>query len=164
MKISPTINGITKEVELTAEQEDLFRRSPFDVPTGSKYYYIDIDGAVESDICSGYKCDTDMIETANGFNSEQYAERVAKEQLLYRRLCKFAEENNKTKLDWKIFSQPKYFIRWDCDDSIFKIDSNYYYKTQGAVYFDTRETACTAYKSAKPLFDELYSIKAVQNG
>lgn len=87
-----------KEVQLTDEQIKALgietKRNPFDrVAVDDMYYFIshfgDVDGYRQA---SDYEDDA-LFNNSNYFNDEQFANQVALHQLLYRKLLKFAYDN-----------------------------------------------------------------------
>lgn len=138
------ING--KRVELTDEQVKALgikRKNPFEranPDADDKYYYIRVSGDVADYHDVNDNGDRLLYEASNYFNDEQFAEQVALHQLLYRKLLKFAYDNecedtaewNGTNMHW--------FIRWSCDAGNFIIFNEYCYKGQ-EVYFSSDEAA-----------------------
>ena len=148
------ING--KKMKLTEEQLKLLGlkiNNPFmRVTENDKYFAIEGDGVIAAykDTC-GF--DDRRYENANYFNDESFAKQVALHQLLYRKLLKFAYENECED------TQP-----WDGDTLHWYIEYDYeahgffcnrcYRKTFG-VYFSTEECANRAIEEViKPFMKE----------
>ena len=146
------ING--KKIELTEKQikalgfeirKPLFER----VTDGGPYYFISCYGDIDADS----REDDRLFDNVNYFNDEYFANQVALHQLLYRKLLKFAYENDCEDREWGT----KYEhcrIYYDTDSNKFGIDVNDAFKYQG-VYFSTREGAWRAIEEViKPFMKE----------
>ena len=98
-EIKLTIDG--KEVQLTDEQlrmlgivPDKKRKNPFErVVDDEMYYFINYYGDVDWHREANDSEDGTLFNVANYFNNEQFAKQVALHQLLYRKLLKFAYDN-----------------------------------------------------------------------
>ena len=148
-EIKLTIDG--KEVQLTDEQLKMLgiepekkRKNPFDrVAKDEVYFQIGIDGDVFSLYEYGTTSDEDSVLCVNYFNDEAFAKQVALHQLLYRKLLKYAYDNefedeewNGTKMHAYIiynFTRKDYDIRWTRNE-----------KEPGTVYFKTPMMATAA--------------------
>ena len=151
-EVKLTIDG--KEVPLTDEQLKLLglevKRPVFDkVTDGGPYYFIDCYGDIDADS----REDDKLFDNVNYFNDEYFANQVALHQLLYRKLLKFAYENDCEDREWGT----KYEhcrIYYDTDSDKFGIDINDAFKYQG-VYFSTRQGAKRAIEEVvKPFMKE----------
>ena len=132
------ING--KKIELTEKQikalgfeirKPLFER----VTDGGPYYFISCYGDIDADS----REDDRLFDNVNYFNDEYFANQVALHQLLYRKLLKFAYENDCEDREWGT-KYEHWRIYYDTDSDKFDIDVNDAFKYQG-VYFSTREGA-----------------------
>ena len=93
------ING--KKAELTEEQLAMLglnagakRANPFErVAKGGVYFFVDLFGYVSSCPEVGDLADADLFDHCNYFNDKALATQVALHQLLYRKLLKFAYDN-----------------------------------------------------------------------
>lgn len=93
------ING--KKIELTEEQlkqlgiePEKKRKNPFErVEKDDKYSYIHVNGDVLNHIEVHDNADRELYNVINYFNDEQFAKQVSLHQLLYRKLLKFAWDN-----------------------------------------------------------------------
>lgn len=136
------ING--KRVELTDEQVKALgikRKNPFErVAKSEKYCYIDALDEVHWFSDGMEQCDDESFECSNYFNDEDFAKQVALHQLLYRKLLKFAYDNEcEDTAEWN-GTNKHWFIRWSCDTGNFIIFNEYCYKGQ-EVYFSSDEAA-----------------------
>ena len=148
-EIKLTIDG--KEVRLTEEQLRLLgidpekkRKNPFDrVAEDEVYFQIGIDGDVFSLYEYGTTSDEDSVLCVNYFNDEAFAKQVALHQLLYRKLLKYAYDNEFEDEEWNgtnmhayiiyNFTRKDYDIRWTRNE-----------KEPGTVYFKTPTRATAA--------------------
>ena len=99
-EVKLTIDG--KEVQLTDEQLKMLgvkvKKNPFDrVSSNGKYYYTIANGIFGGDVsrCVDRNDITDrkLYSNINYFNDKEFAEQVYLHQLLYRKLLKFAYDN-----------------------------------------------------------------------
>ena len=140
------ING--KKIELTEKQIKALgfeaRKNPFlKVAVDNMYYFISHFGDVDGYRQANDGEDDALFSTANYFNDEQFAEQVALHQLLYRKLLKYAYDNefedeewDETKMHAYIiynFTRKDYDIRWTRNE-----------KEPGTVYFKTPTRATAA--------------------
>ena len=104
---------------------------------------------MDTPFCSGHTSDNARLRNLNYFRTKQEAERVAFEQLLYRKLKKFAFENNEKDIDWNDDNQLKYDIWYDYQDK--KLDTGSYEVARdfGQVFFSSEEIAEKAIKEFK---------------
>lgn len=145
-EIKLTIDG--KEVQLTDEQLKMLgietRKNPFDrVDDGGSYYFIDSFDEVICVTDDANHYDDMSFKCANYFNDEAFAKQVVLHQLLYRKLLKYAYDNefedeewNGTKMHAYIiynFTRNDYDIRWTRNE-----------KEPGTVYFKTPTMATAA--------------------
>lgn len=151
-EIKLTIDG--KEVQLTNEQLKTLgievKRPLFDkVNDGGPYYFINCYGDIDADS----REDDRLFDNVNYFNDEYFANQVALHQLLYRKLLKFAYENNCEDREWGT-KHEHWRIYYDTVSDTFDIDVNDAFKYQG-VYFSTREGAERAIEEVvKPFVKE----------
>lgn len=142
-EIKLTIDG--KEVQLTEEQLKLLgfgvRQNPFNrVVTGGVYYNINDYGEVVSLIENTDYTDQYLYDQVNYFNDEALAQQVALHQLLYRKLLKFAYDNDtEGTLEWDA-KNVHYGIFYDCSHKKFILEFAKNYKSD-KVYFSSKEVA-----------------------
>lgn len=152
------ING--KKAELTKEQleklgikvekENSFTRRPY----GEKYYYITNSGKINFYCEDNSNYDTQMFDNVNYFNDKNFAQQVALHQLLYRKLLKYAYENDATDCDWTDSNSKKYFLSKDTVTNEMYIDFNYTLKHSGVVYFNSVKVAKQAIEDVVKTFIE----------
>lgn len=149
------ING--KKMDLTDEQLKQLgievRKNPFErVHVNDEYFSINHYGLTTLHEANDW-CDDSIFEAVNYFNDEAFAKQVALHQLLYRKLLKFAYDNECEDREWGT----KYEhcrIYYDTDSDKFDIDVNDAFKYQG-VYFSTRRGAERAIEEViKPFMKE----------
>lgn len=146
-EIKLTIDG--KEVQLTNEKLKALeieleekRNNPFErVRKGENYFYASYK-SVDTIREANDFTDKDFFENANYFNNSAFAKQVALHQLLYRKLLKYAYDNEFKDEEWGgnnmhayiiyNFTRKDYDVRWTRDE-----------KEPGTVYFKspTRATA-----------------------
>ena len=153
------ING--KKAELTEEQlkalgiePEKKRNNPFErVRRGERYFSADYKDV--SNVWEGNDfMDDDFFESANYFNDKQFAEQVSLHQLLYRKLLKFAYDNDcEDTAEWNVKNK-HYTVAYSFDERCFKPDWFVNYKYTG-VYFSSKEAAERAIKEViKPFMKE----------
>lgn len=147
------ING--KKAELTEEQlkqlgieVEKKRNNPFDKGLADEYYwFIDSVGGIEAD-CRGCGAASMRYSAANFFNDRDFAKQVALHQQLYRKLLKYAYDNNAevTEEDWERNIFDKYLIYYHHELHQFDIDCVGYSQFSGAVHFANEAAAEGAIK------------------
>ena len=150
-EIKVTIDG--KEVRLTAEQVKALKlelllkmksSNPFErVEKYAEYYCIKGTGEIYDYCEDGGSFDSTLYSESNYFNDKNFANQVYLHQLLYRKLLKYAYDNefedeewNGTKMHAYIiynFTRKDYDIRWTRNE-----------KEPGTVYFKTPTRATAA--------------------
>ena len=154
------ING--KKAELTEEQlkalgiePEKKRNNPFErVYKGGKYFFANYRGGTDRIWEGNDFMDDDHFENANYFNDEAVAKQVSLHQLLYRKLLKFAYDNDcEDTAEWNVKNK-HYTIAYSFDERCFKPDWFVNYKYTG-VYFSSKEAAERAIKEViKPFMKE----------
>lgn len=147
-----------KEVKLTEEQlraleikKEEKKKNPFDkVAKGDRYYFIsyfgDVDGYTQADDCE----DDALFNNYNYFNDESFANQVALHQLLYRKLLKFAYDNEFEDTD-KI---SRYYVAYFPKTKAFVVRSDDAFRAPW-VYFSSYEGAMRAITEvAEPFMKE----------
>nr|DAF48967.1 MAG TPA: hypothetical protein [Siphoviridae sp. ctnpt50] len=136
------ING--KRIKLTDEQVEMLgvekRKNPFErVNKDENYYFITSRGAVLNYVYINDMTDRELYHIINYFNDKQFAEQVALHQLLYRKLLKFAYDNEcEDNQIWGGNGIEHWTIRYNFEDRSFEPDWSAEYK-YGGVYFSDRE-------------------------
>ena len=128
-EIKLTIDG--KEVQLTDEQLKVLeieiegkRKNPFErVAKTEMYCYIDSFDEVHCIADDADQDDDRSFKCSNYFNDEQFANQVVLHQLLYRKLLKFAYENECEDREWGT-KYEHWRIYYDTDTDKFDIDVN----------------------------------------
>lgn len=142
-EIKLTIDG--KEIQLTEEQLRMLgiepekkRKNPFErSKCHGSYYYVCEDNDVWSDTDYFVDNDDGRYDAANYFNDRGFAEQIALHQLLYRKLLKFAYDNNCIDTaEWDGYN-PHWAIRYNEDLNKFVSYCQDGYKAQG-VYFSSK--------------------------
>lgn len=141
------ING--KRVELTDEQVKALgikRVNPFKrVEKNNYYYYVRADGHVDGYTNADDALDNEIYTACNHFTDEAFAKQVALHQLFYRKLLKFAYDNNcedTAEWDGEIEHWCIYYgCRSDQFDTTFHTCAHH-----SAVYFSSDDAASRAIK------------------
>lgn len=150
------ING--KKIELTEKQINTLgfkvRKPLFElVDEGKTYYFINRYGALGEYMQQNDSEDDAMFNNVNYFNDEYFAKQVALHQLLYRKLLKFAYENESEDVEWNN-RNGHWHIYYGTANNKFYIEANDTFKHQG-VYFSTRQCAERAIEEViKPFIKE----------
>ena len=141
------ING--KKAELTVEQIKALgievRKNPFErVGKYEGYYCIKETGEIYTYYDDRGSFDNVLYAESNYFNDKNFANQVALHQLLYRKLLKYAYDNEFEDEEWDgtkmhayiiyNFTRKNYDIRWTRND-----------KEPGTVYFKTPTQATAAF-------------------
>lgn len=141
------ING--KRIELTDEQVKVLgieRKNPFErVAKDDMYYFIshfaDVDGYRQAND----REDDSLFNAVNYFNDEAFAKQVALHQLLYRKLLKFAYDNEcEDTAEWNEENQ-HWNIYYNHNQYKFEADNWGTFHRSG-VYFSSEEGAKAAIK------------------
>lgn len=147
-EIKLKING--KEVKLTDDQlkmlgieVDTKRNNPFD-RVNDTYFCITSDNKISFHTDDDGTYDRSLYNTVNYFNDEHFANQVALHQLLYRKLLKFAYDNECVDGEWGEMSD-HYSIFYAHRMHRFMVDVNGECQSDG-VYFSTEEAAERAIK------------------
>ena len=160
-EVKLTIDG--KEVWLTAEQLKALgigveekRKNPFErVPDGEAYYYSTGNGLV----CWLYENHGNIEDynAANHFNDKAFAGQVALHQLLYRKLLKFAYDNEcEDNQIWGGNGIEHWRIGYDIRECVFYADWVSAVK-HNDVYFSTKDGAERAIKEVVEPFVKEHS-------
>ena len=137
------ING--KRVELTPEQVKALgietRKNPFDrVEQFSKYYRITAHSAVDDYVENNDSTDQRLYVNINYFNDKDFANQVALHQLLYRKLLKFAYDNEcEDTAGWDTNNE-HWYILYNSANYKFVTDNHCTFKMT-TVYFSSKEAA-----------------------
>lgn len=139
------ING--KRVELTNEQVKALgietRKNPFDrVAKGEVYSLVGAYGYPVSCHDDCLPCDNNSFLCHNYFNDKDFAKQVALHQLLYRKLLKFAYDNEFEDKEWNGTNDHWLILYYPLNDD-FAI-ANVQCVKEYTVYFSTEEGASRA--------------------
>lgn len=151
------ING--KRVELTDEQVKALgietRKNPFErVKEHSSYYRITEYGSVKDCVERGDAIDFNLYKVNNYFNDKQFAQQVALHQLLYRKLLKFAYDNEcEDNREWDGDNE-HWCFEYLHGTKCFSVYPHYNCKSQ-IVYFSSKEAAeCAIKEVVEPFMKE----------
>lgn len=138
------ING--KKAELTEDQLEklgikIKKDTPFArVKFGNNYYITNQECNVIKVVEAVGLFDEAHYNSVNYFNDKGFAKQVTLHQLLYRKLLKYAYENDAADCDWTNGDSEKYFIIWQSDRNKWLVDCACSWKNS-SVYFNNRHLA-----------------------
>lgn len=143
------LNG--KKITLTKEQLETLGiiekdYNPFDrVAVGCDYYFVGVFGDVDKYTQRDDFEDDALFNSCNYFNDDSAAQQVALHQLLYRKLLKFAWDNEAEDTpEWNVKNE-YYGIAYDCENHKFVLEVAHIYKSYG-VHFSSSKVAERAIK------------------
>ena len=153
------ING--KKVELTEEQlkqlgisVEVKKETPFARHSDEVYWSINATNVVTEQHDRNDDIDNAVYENINYFNDYDFAQQVALQQLLYRKLLKYAYENDAV-VDWSDLTSKKFFISKHMGNDSLSLDWSTTLKHSGVVYFNTQEVVKSAIEDVvKPFMKE----------
>lgn len=151
------ING--KKRQLSEAQLKLLgvKQNPYErVDRNALYYYIDYNCDTYCAMREAFDCwDTQRYDYANYFNDESFAEQVALHQLLYRKLLKFAWDNEAEDVEWDGKNE-HYSICYDYYMHYFLVTMTYNIKSTD-VFFSKKDVAQRVIKEVIEPFMEVNS-------
>lgn len=142
------INNRIIELENKEKEES----SKWGIPEEHETYYsVVVNGDIEDyiyDIKSNF--DKDIIRNLNYYKTKEQAERKAFEQLLHRKLEKFAYENNEEEIEWNDnCPTEKCYIYYDFDYKELNVGNASEIKDYGQIYFTSEKIAEKAIEQFK---------------
>jgi hypothetical protein len=111
------------------------------VPFGEIYWRDTNLGYVQRENDEQCDEDEDMYKVANYYYSKEVAENNSRADTLMRQLRRFAVEHRKNELDWNNYGQRKFYIGYDCANSVLDVECDTSYITSHTVYFDSYDSA-----------------------
>lgn len=160
------VNGV--KIPLTDEQKKslgLTFENPFAEPSmRENYYYITSEGAVDISINTWNNSDNRRFDEVNCFKNRTFANVVAKKQLLYRMLLKFAYDNDAVDLPWDRHNY-HFYIRYEYNDGVdeptWEVAAALINRSANEVYFSKESVAKDAIEEiVKPFFSVFPEIVA----
>ena len=128
--------------------------SKYNVDKGEEYFTI-----AEQGVMQLVECNTDydnyLYGNCNKFSNEEKARKINNDQELYRKLKRFADQNN-NKIDWDNKRQHKYFIY--CQNDGLRTASHYSQRQYGQLYFSSKELAERAIDIFKDDLERFFGI------
>ena len=153
------ING--KKAELTEEQlkqlginVEVKKETPFARHSDEAYCFINTMNSVVGLYDHNSDFDNALYDKINYFNNYNFATQVALHQLLYRKLLKYAYENDAIVKDWTGPHIKKYFIAKNTDKNKLFVDWDYRLKQNCVIYFTSEKVAEQAIKDVVEPFTE----------
>lgn len=150
-----------KKAELTKEQlkalgieDELARNSPFGKIIDNSYYYITSTDRINFTENIDSVVDNDLYDNTNYFNDEDFTNQVMLHQKLYRKLLKYAYDND-TANDWTNPYSRKYFITKYTKNNKIEVGWALTFKHNCVVYFNSEEVTKQAIEDVvKPFMKE----------
>ncbi len=160
-EIKLTIDGeevplIDKQLKALGIEVETKRKNPFEkVVRFEDYYFVEKNNEVHAYMETDSLVDNQIYTSANYFNDKAFAEQVALHQLLYRKLLKFAYDNECADNQiWDSNGIEHWHIGYDFGECVFYADWDSSVKYND-VYFSTKEGAERAIKEVvKPFVKE----------
>ena len=122
-----------------------------------EYYCIDdTSGIIKEYEWCDMNCDNICYENANCFETKEEAERVAFEQILFRKIRRFRNTYDDEEVDWNNNSQ-KYYIHYDYEEKEIKVNWLYTYRDILVIYFNSREVAERCLKEFKEDIEKYFT-------
>lgn len=154
------ING--KKVEFTEEQlkqlginVEMKKETPFTRYPEKSYWSINIFNICQNQNDCLDDFDNTTYDNVNYFNNYEFACQVALHQLLYRKLLKYAYENDAVVDDWTDPNSKKYFIVKRTNENELVTIWSVTLKNDCVVYFTSDEVAKLAIENVvKPFMEE----------
>ena len=145
MQTTITINGITKEIELTEEQAKQFEKPKVWKPKiGDIYSFVDTFGGITKVAWMAWGVDNARLALGIAAETEEECEFIRKKMLVTKQLRDYADEHNEP-IDWGNYKQAKYLIGWDFYSK--KLQISGYWTFKGIdVYFSSEEITKAAVK------------------
>lgn len=108
-----------------------------------EYWYIDCENScIITNNNTDFRIDRSMIDSLNYYKTKEQAERKAFEQLLHRKLEKFAYENNEEEIEWNDnYPTEKCYIYYDFDYKELNVGHASETKDYGQIYFTSEKIA-----------------------
>lgn len=138
-KLENELNELKKSIKTKQENPYVDIKK---IKVDERYYFKQGTG-VGNISFSGFNSDKIIIDNYNAFTDKNYASKIDKEELLSRKLDKFAwdNDNHVSEEDWEDKNITKYSIYFDCEDERFGVTHHFYCRNLGQVYFKSREVA-----------------------
>lgn len=162
-------NGKEIEFELTNEQIKVICEADKPakltgwerVKKGEEFWCIDECGKIVRMNETGLTTCDERYNIGNYFSTYEMAERVKLKQDIERKMLRFAELNDKVKLDWSNYSQKKYYIEPICGSAgyYFEIGHHWGVKLFGIQYFSSKELANNALEIFHEDLKKCYNTK-----
>lgn len=135
--------GAIRQLGISVEVK---KETPFARHFDEFYCYIDVMNDIKDIRDRNDDFDNCIYDNVNYFNDHESAQQVALHQLLYRKLLKYAYENDAIVDDWTSPHIKKYFIAKNTDKNKLFVDWDYRLKQNCVVYFTSEEVAEQAIK------------------
>lgn len=125
---------------LSTEFEEIKPDAGWGREYGKGFYSISETNYIEKHYGDYEPYDNKVYNNCNMFSTKEKAEEVAKEQLLYRIIKRFRDENDKY-VDWMNNCGWAFYIYYDSCDKEYNVSMSYDERHLHTIYFTTRELA-----------------------
>lgn len=137
-------NNFTQETIANTLEEDweVVGEKKYWEPKYNETYYEMYNSGIYSDTNLDTNADKFRFSIGNYFKTKEEAKYMVEKLKVIHELQKFAYENNQKEIDWKNFSQNKFYLTYDYEDEEICID--YYKRYKNApinIYFTSEELA-----------------------
>lgn len=141
-----------KQLGINVEKK---KETPFTRKVNEQYFYISVSNNILCENDDDTNIETALYDNVNYFNDKNFAEQVALHQLLYRKLLKYAYENDAEDCEWNWNGKQHYYIFFDYSESSFITIANTIICKNQDVYFSKEEVARQAIEDViKPFMKE----------
>ena len=149
------------ELRAILEKKETKKSPLFERQHHNKYYYIDASGEVSNAYELGDSFDLVRYDNANYCTDEELLRQRALEEILARRLWRYAMEHDGDKIDWSNNQQDKFAIFCSGSNGLFYISAHAISQIINTTYFVDYETAMNAIKEVvEPFMKEYPSFKS----
>ena len=142
MELENRIKAIEEELSKLKEELNKEEKGYFKPREHEEYYCVnDTSGIIEEYEWCDMNCDNICYENANCFETKEEAERVAFEQILFRKIRRFRNTYDDEEVDWNDKNYEKYFIHYDYHFKRIAVNYAYTYRSINEIYFNSKEVA-----------------------
>lgn len=135
-KLEQIKKEFNKKIESVQNQIEEHNKKDCKNPKYGENYYTITETGINQYEWTNEAFDGRCLDELNCFKTREQAERQAFEQLLHRKLKRFAELNNEEEIDWNNSNQAKYYLFYLKG----KFEYNYdYLGNKGLVYFTSKQ-------------------------
>lgn len=128
------------------------------VDIDKKYFSINEYGDIE--LCTDERdyFDDNLYNRAIYFSTQEKGNEIDKIQTLWRKIQRFADENNEYKIDWNNIKQEKYLIQYDYEDNMLYWNRSYKSLVLNSVFFTSSSICGRAIEIFEDEIREVYNL------